>query len=442
MSETYDALLLVSFGGPEGMDEVLPFLENVLRGRGVPRERMQQVAHHYEQFGGVSPINEQNRRLIDALRTELDAHDIRLPIYWGNRNWHPLLTDTLRQMRDDGVTRALAFVTSAYSSYSGCRQYRENIEAARAGVGTDAPHVEKLRAFYNHPGFIVPNAENLRAALDRIPSERRERAPVAFTAHSIPASMAAGCDYEAQLRETCRLVAERAGVRDWQLVFQSRSGSPTQAWLEPDICDHLRALKDGGATDVVVQPVGFISDHMEVLYDLDTEARQVSAEIGINMIRAATVGTHPAFVSMIRELILERTSDAPRRSLGTHGARQDACAVDCCLPATRPASTHEFVAASDHVSAADAKSVVTDVKSLNTDVKALYTGAKAVASDVNGVVADVKDVNDQVKDVYTGVNALNMDVKGVVSRVKRVATGDKTVSSDDKCAAGERIAAK
>jgi ferrochelatase len=303
---------------------------------------MIEVAQHYEQFGGKSPINEQNRRLIAALRAELDANNIQLPIYWGNRNWHPLLTDTLREMREDGISRALAFVTSAYSSYSGCRQYRENIEAARAEVGEDAPHIDKLRAFYNHPGFVEPNTENLRAALDQVPTERRSNVSVAFTAHSIPASMAAGCDYEAQLRETCRLIAERAGVSNWKLVFQSRSGSPMQPWLEPDIRDHLRELRRAGATDAIVQPIGFISDHMEVLYDLDTEARHISEEIGINMIRAATVGTHPAFVSMIRELILERTSDAPRRSLGTHGARQDACTVDCCLlGATRPAPKND-----------------------------------------------------------------------------------------------------
>jgi ferrochelatase len=337
MSETYDALLVVSFGGPEGMDDVMPFLENVLRGRNVPRERMEQVAHHYELFGGVSPINAQNRKLIAALRAELDTHHITLPVYWGNRNWHPLLADELRRMRSDGITRALAFVTSAYSSYSGCRQYREDIERARAEVGDDAPQIDKLRAFYNHPGFVDPNVENLKAALDQIPVERREGARVAFTAHSIPSAMAAGCDYEPQLLETCRLVAEGALVRNWRLVFQSRSGSPMQPWLAPDICDHLRALKNENVTDVIVAPVGFISDHMEVLYDLDTEAR-VAEGIGINMIRAATVGMHPAFVSMIRELILERTDDAPRRALGTHGARHDACAVDCCLPGamTRP----------------------------------------------------------------------------------------------------------
>ena len=340
----YDALLLVSFGGPEGMDEVMPFLANVLRGRNVPESRMREVAHHYELFGGVSPINGQNRRLLAALKQELEREGPRLPVYWGNRNWHPLLADTLRQMRDDGIRNALAFVTSAYSSYSGCRQYREDIERAREAVGPDAPRVEKLRAFYNHPGFVGPNVENLSAALGQIPEGRRAAARVAFTAHSVPSAMAAGCDYERQLLETCRLVAEGAGAAHRRLVFQSRSGPPTQAWLEPDICDHLRALRSEGVTDVVVAPVGFISDHMEVLYDLDTEAQQVSEEVGINMIRAATVGTHPDFVRMIRELILERLDPAlPRRALGAFGPSHDVCPVDCCLsgmtrPGARPAA--------------------------------------------------------------------------------------------------------
>ncbi|MFN2598222.1 MAG: ferrochelatase [Pyrinomonadaceae bacterium] len=336
MSEPYDALLLVSFGGPEGAGDVLPFLENVLRGRNVPRERMQQVARQYEQFGGVSPINSQNRRLIAALRAELDSHHVTLPIYWGNRNWHPFLASAIGDMKRDRIRRALAFVTPAYSSHAGCRQYREDIERARGGVGEDAPSVEKLRAFYNHPGFVEPNAENLKSALSQIPTERRAAARVAFTAHSIPAAMAAGCEYEAQLRETCRLVAERAGGNSWQLVFQSRSGAPTRPWLEPDIRDHLRALKAEGATDTVVHPVGFISDHMEVVFDLDTQARAVAEEIGLNMIRAATVGAHPAFVSMIRELILERTEGLPRRFLRARGASHDVCPADCCLPATQP----------------------------------------------------------------------------------------------------------
>ncbi|MDT7780995.1 MAG: protoporphyrin/coproporphyrin ferrochelatase [Acidobacteriota bacterium] len=338
MNQTYDALLVVSFGGPERMDDVMPFLANVLRGRNVPEARMREVAHHYEMFGGVSPINEQTRRLISALERELEERGPRLPVYWGNRNWHPLLADTLRQMRDDGVQSALAFVTSAYSSYSGCRQYREDIERARTAVGEGAPRVEKLRAFFNHPGFIEPCVENLRAALEQIPEERRESARVAFTAHSIPSAMAAGCDYERQLLETCRLVAEGVVHANWRLVFQSRSGPSIQPWLEPDICDHLRELKEAGTKDVVVAPVGFISDHMEVLYDLDTEARKLAGELGINLIRAATVGTHPAFIGMIRELILERIDvDTTPRALGMFTPAYEYCAADCCLMGmTRP----------------------------------------------------------------------------------------------------------
>jgi ferrochelatase len=341
MNRAYDAILVVSFGGPEGMDEVMPFLENVLRGRNVPRARMIEVAHHYELFGGVSPINEQNRKLIAALEQEMEATAPRLPIYWGNRNWHPLLADTIKRMTDDGVRNALAFVTSAYSSYSGCRQYREDIERARAAVGPGAPRIDKLRAFYNHPGFIEPNVENILAALSRIPPARRASAHLAFTAHSIPLSMADGCDYEAQLRETCRLIAAGLGHERWQLVFQSRSGPPTQAWLEPDICDHLRALKKSGATDTVIAPIGFISDHMEVLYDLDTEARALCEELGLNMVRAPTVSTHPAFIRMIRELILERMSDdAVPRFLGGLGPSHDVCPMDCCLMgAGRPPQT-------------------------------------------------------------------------------------------------------
>ncbi|MFN2455559.1 MAG: ferrochelatase [Pyrinomonadaceae bacterium] len=338
MSDSYDAILVVSFGGPEGMDEVMPFLENVLRGKNVPPERMRAVSHHYGMFGGVSPINEQNRKLIAALQGELNANGPHLPIYWGNRNWHPMLADTLRQMAADGITRALAFVTSAYSSYSGCRQYREDIARAQAEVGSGAPQIDKLRVFYNHPGFIEPNIENVTAALEQIPADRRAAAHIAFTAHSIPQSMAMNCLYQDQLLDACGLIAAALGKEQWQLVFQSRSGPPTQSWLEPDICDHLRQLKANGAQDVVIAPVGFISDHMEVIYDLDTEARDLSAEINLNIVRAATVGTHPTFIKMIRELIVERMSDAPvRRALGTRGANHDVCPADCCLMgAARP----------------------------------------------------------------------------------------------------------
>ena len=331
MSEIYDALIVVSFGGPEGMDEVLPFLENVLRGRNIPRERMLQVAKHYELFGGVSPINEQNRQMITALKKELKTSGPDIPIYFGNRNWHPLLADTIRQMRDDGIQNALAFVTSAYSSYSSCRQYLENIAEARSVVGDGAPRVEKIRAFYNHPLFIQANVENVRAALQKIPAARRTGAYLIFTAHSIPISMAKNCDYEAQLMETSRLVAEGLGVTHWRLVFQSRSGSPAQPWLGPDICDYLRGMRAAGVIDVVVAPIGFVSDHMEIIYDLDTEVMALCRELGVNMIRAATAGTHPLFIEMIRALIMERLDpEAPRRFLGTMGAHNDRCHAECC----------------------------------------------------------------------------------------------------------------
>ncbi len=333
MSE-YDAILVVSFGGPEKPEDVIPFLENVLRGRNVPRERMMAVAEHYYHFGGKSPINDQNRALIDSLEKLLAADGPHLPIYWGNRNWHPMLADTLRRMREDGVKRALAFFTSAYSSYSGCRQYRENIAAARMEIGEGAPEIDKLRAFYNHPGFLGPVAENLKAALAEFPEERRRSAHIAFTAHSIPTAMAETSRYVEQLSEACRLVASAVGIAGWKLVYQSRSGPPTQSWLDPDICDHLRA---SGHSHVVICPIGFISDHLEVLYDLDTEAAAVSAELGIHMVRAATVGTHPDFIRMIRDLIFERIdTTAPRLALGVPGPSHDVCPVDCCPGMKRP----------------------------------------------------------------------------------------------------------
>lgn len=331
LSQNYDALLVVSFGGPEGMNEVIPFLENVLRGRNVPAERMRAVAKHYEMFGGVSPINEQNRKLIAALKQELVEHVPNLPIYWGNRNWHPLLTDTLKQMTEDGVQRALAFVTSAYSSYSSCRQYLENIQTARNYAGANAPQVEKLRAYYNHPLFIEANAANVAEALMRVPDATRSLAQLVFTAHSIPQTMADHCDYASQLEEASRLVAEAVDHARWQLVYQSRSGSPMQPWLGPDVLEYLRVLKTNGVTDVVLAPIGFVSDHMEIIYDLDTEARQLSEELGLNMVRASTAGTHPAFVKMIRELILERVEGTEPRFLGTRGAAHGVCPPDCCL---------------------------------------------------------------------------------------------------------------
>lgn len=334
---TYDAFLLVSFGGPEQAEDVLPFLENVLRGRNVPRERMLEVAEHYYHFGGKSPINDQNRELMAALRTEFDAHGLGLPIYWGNRNWHPMLTDTLRQMKADGVKRALAFATAAYSSYSSCRQYRENIAAAQAAVGEGAPEVDKLRVFHNHPLWVEANLEQVRAALERIPTERREAARIAYTAHSIPTSMADGCGYQRQLIEAGRLVSEALGRAADPLVFQSRSGPASQPWLEPDILDHLRAIRTEGASDVVIAPIGFVSDHMEVLYDLDTEAAKLCQELGLNLQRAATAGTHPKFVRMVRELVQERMGDSPERAaVGIYPANPDVCLVDCCPAPARP----------------------------------------------------------------------------------------------------------
>jgi ferrochelatase len=338
MADSYDAVLLVSFGGPDGPDDVLPFLENVLRGRNVPRERMLEVAEHYNHFGGKSPINEQNLALLAALREELDRRGPHIPVYWGNRNWHPLLTDTIREMADAGVKRAIAFVTSAYSSYSGCRQYRENIAAACAALGERAPQIDKIRVFFNHPGFVGPMADNVRRAVGRFPESVRGTVPVLFTAHSIPTSMADGCRYGAQLTEACRLVAEQAGVTDWKLVYQSRSGPPTQPWLEPDICDAIRERHARGCSRLVIAPIGFISDHMEVLYDLDTEAADLCRELGVEMERAATVGTDPVFIGMIRDLIAERSGMLNDRvAIGQLPANHDVCPLDCCpAPAGRP----------------------------------------------------------------------------------------------------------
>jgi ferrochelatase len=315
----YDALLLVSFGGPEGPDEVLPFLENVLRGRNVPRERMLEVAEHYQHFGGVSPLNAQNRALIAAVEKELAHRGVDLPIYWGNRNWHPFLADALRQMAADGVRRALAFFTSAYSSYSGCRQYRENIAQAQQEVGPEAPAIDKLRVFFNHPGFIEPMAEHVQEALSAIPADRRDGARLIYTAHSIPMSMAAHCQYEAQVREASRLVSERVGAANWEVAWQSRSGPPSQPWLEPDILDTLKRL------------AAERSAHMEVIYDLDCEAAELARQLGLNLVRAKTVGTHPRFVRMVCELIEERITDSPvRLALGPMGPSHDVCPADCC----------------------------------------------------------------------------------------------------------------
>ncbi|SCF03757.1 ferrochelatase [Micromonospora mirobrigensis] len=339
----YDALVLVSFGGPERPEDVLPFLQNVTRGRGVPPERLSEVAEHYLHFGGVSPINQQCRDLLAAIRADFAANGIDLPVYWGNRNWDPMLADTVAQMRDDGVQRALAFVTSAYGGYSSCRQYQEDIAAARAAVGADAPVIEKLRQFWDHPGFVEPHADAVRAALAQLDPARRGSTRLVFTAHSIPSSAAAtagptGGRYTAQMEETARLVhAAAAPDLPYDLVWQSRSGPPQVPWLEPDINDHLTALAEQGVTSVVVSPIGFVSDHLEVVWDLDTEALETAKQLGLDFVRAGTPGTDPRFVAMVRELVTERTTpdgERLRRRLGEL-PMWDTCPTPCCVPATR-----------------------------------------------------------------------------------------------------------
>ncbi|MCX7425686.1 MAG: ferrochelatase [Planctomycetia bacterium] len=334
MCRIYDALLVVSFGGPEKPDDVAPFLENVVRGKNVPRRRLLEVAEHYELFGGESPINAQIRALLAAVVDEFDAHGPRLPVYWGNRNWHPMLADTLGQMADDGIRRALAFVTSAFGSYPGCRQYREDIERARREVGDAAPEVDKLRLFYNHPGFIEAMADRVAAAAALIPEPRRALARIVFTAHSLPLAMARRCRHEAQLREACRLVAEWVGGLDWRLAYQSRSGRPTEPWLEPDVGDTLVKLHATGAvSDVLIVPIGFLVETMETVFDLDIEIGSLCDHLGINMVRAATPGAHPRLARMIRELVEERLdANAPRLALGEDGPWPDVCPEDCCRP--------------------------------------------------------------------------------------------------------------
>ncbi len=338
----YDALLLLSFGGPEGPDDVLPFLRNVTRGRGIPDERLAVVGEHYAHFGGVSPINDQNRALIAALRAEFAERGIELPIYWGNRNWAPFVADAVREMRDDGVRRALVFATSATSSYSSCRQYRDDLAGAREAVGEGAPVLTKLRHFFDHPGVVAADVDGVRVALDELPAELRDDARLVFTAHSIPQSMndVSGPRrnglYEAEQRETARLTAEavRGAGAEFDMVWQSRSGPPQVPWLEPDINDHLETLAARGVRAVVVAPTGFVSDHIEVRWDLDTEAAETAERLGLAFARAATAGTHPAFVGAVCDLIDEARVGAPAASLGRLGV----CGVDCpdgCCPAPR-----------------------------------------------------------------------------------------------------------
>ena len=333
----YDAVLVLGFGGPEGPDDVLPFLENVTRGRDVPRERLAEVAQQYERFGGVSPINRQNRALVAALGAELARRGRDLPIAFGNRNWHPFLTDALRSLADDGHTRVLALATAAYSSYSSCRQYLDDIEVARSAVGAAAPQVDKVRPFWNHPGFVLANVERVHAAIESVAPAAIATTRLVFTAHSIPLSMAANSDYERQLHDAASLVAERLAVPlPADVVFQSRSGPPQVPWLGPDIVDHLRSLAEaGGTTTVVVAPIGFLSDHVEVLFDLDVQAADAAAAVGIELVRAGTAGTHPLFVRGLADLLDEHLVGAAPKALGTLGPRTWPCEPGCCPPPQR-----------------------------------------------------------------------------------------------------------
>jgi ferrochelatase len=355
MTPAHDAILLLSFGGPEGPDDVMPFLENVTRGRGVPRERLEEVAEQYLQFGGRSPINDQNEALLEALRAELDRRGHQLPLYWGNRNWAPYVEDTLARITEAGHRRVLAVTTSAYSSYSACRQYHDDIARAVAAVrdaGGDPPQVDKVRPYWNHPGFVLTMVERVHAALEAMSPADRNRARLVFTAHSVPLSMAETSDYQAQLLDEATMIVERAAAprtgtartdrpadedRGWDLVYQSRSGPPQVPWLEPDIVDHLHALHERGDDVVVVVPIGFTSDHMEVVYDLDTQAAAAAAELGMTMVRAGTVGTHPLFVRGLVDVLDEHLLGRLPAALGALGPRVNPCRPGCCPAPARPA---------------------------------------------------------------------------------------------------------
>ncbi|HEY2059850.1 MAG TPA: ferrochelatase [Amycolatopsis sp.] len=343
----YDALLWLSFGGPEGPDEVMPFLENVTRGRGVPRERLLEVAEHYQHFGGVSPINRLNRSAIAAVEKQLAAEGVELPVRFGNRNWHPMVEQTLAEMKADGVRRALVFPTSAYGGYSACRQYDEDIERARAAVGEGAPDLVKLRQFFDHPLFVSAVADAVRAAHTRLGERPGTR--TVFTAHSVPVSADkaagppsdGGYRYSQQIAEAARLVAAEAGIAEYDVVWQSRSGPPQVPWLEPDIVDHIDALHEQGVEAVVVSPIGFVSDHLEVIWDLDNEAAERAAGYGMDFARAATPDSDPRFAELVVELIREHLEDAPARKLSEFPAagctvNGAPCAIGCCEPAKRP----------------------------------------------------------------------------------------------------------
>lgn len=339
IAREYDAILFMSFGGPEGKDEIIPFLENVTKGRNVPRSRLEDVAQHYYQFDGISPINEQNKELISVLKIEMKDNGLDLPVYFGNRNWYPLIDDTVKQMINDGVKRAVAFVTSGFSCYSGCRQYRENIINALDKSVNGKMEIDKIRVFYNHPGFIDAMVDRTKSALEKFDTPIDE-INLVFTAHSIPMGMADNSNYVIQLHETCKLIAEKIKTENYKLAYQSRSGPPQVPWLEPDILEYLNELHRKGEKNVIVVPIGFISDHMEILFDLDTEASELAERLGLKMVRAKTVGTHPLFVKMIYQLIKERMISNPDRLvLGSLGPSQDICPVDCCLQGARQRPT-------------------------------------------------------------------------------------------------------
>jgi ferrochelatase len=340
----YDALLLLSFGGPERPEDVVPFLENVTRGRGIPRERLEEVGEHYFLFGGRSPINDRNRELLAAIQEDLHSAGVTIPVYWGNRNWDPYLTDTMRQMAEDGVRRAAVIVTSAYSSYSGCRQYRENLADAVSAVDA-APRVDRLRHYFNHPGFVESMVDSTLAALAELGDDARHDARVLFVTHSIPTAMndasgPQGGAYVEQHRSVAEEIIERVRQETGHrygsdLVYCSRSGAPQVPWLEPDVNDHLEELRDLGVRAVVVVPIGFVSDHMEVVYDLDTEARATAEKLGLEMVRAATAGVDPRFVAMVRDLLLERAAvergqEVARNVVGVLEPSWDACPSGCC----------------------------------------------------------------------------------------------------------------
>jgi protoporphyrin/coproporphyrin ferrochelatase len=303
----FDAVLIISFGGPQGPGDIRPFLANVLRGRRVAPERVEEVAHHYELFGGVSPLTAITQRQADGLASRLAASGHAMPVYVGMRNWHPFLADTFREMRAAGVRRVIGFIAAAQHSYSSCEQYRENVASARDELRRSGDDIDVtfVGSWFDHPSFIAANAAHVRQALHRLPEELRTSARLVCTAHSIPQPMAERSRYREQLQETARLVAREAHISDWALVYQSRSGRPQDPWLEPDICDYLRRERANSLAAAVIAPIGFICDHIEVLYDLDTEAARICREIDLPMARAEAVNDDPLFLDMMADVVLK-----------------------------------------------------------------------------------------------------------------------------------------